>query len=837
MKGPAWLGVRALARRIGTGLARRIGTCLARLVGTGLAVIVAGCGQPSTTAGPFAEVWPELHEQADSLFAIGATAATTRTLRAAQAVVRAPYAPEWQRRELAQAIRADEFWRRAGAGVRTELVRAAAGVRAARLASHRDSIGPGEQLAADAYHRRLELLGADAPSTAIAALEYADLSFRLSRTARTDSLSTHAAEVLERAYGPRHPDLALALELQARTLKNFHGGSALPRALDLYREALRMRVETLGPHALGIASVYHEIGNLERLRHHSVAALDAFRMALSLRREAYGPVHDAVASTLTAMAILEGGRSHFYAAESLAGAAIVASPPGSSTPPMSRAFRLGVWGQLLRHNGHPQRAVQALRTAVALNEQAWSLSPRDEGSTIQSGLSVHGDLALALAELGSAEEALNVLERGTSRILLERSGASSMLDSAGWFARVQRTLAADEALVSWVRSRFAVLGSDDAAWAVVVRDSGPPRWIRLPATAGRLPGGARLRDVFWGELRNAGGWPVRLPGGERVQRLSREMRVAWFDPVEPALAGVRQLLVFSPEQCGGGPLEALGDDHDGWLADRYAVSYTNSASLHALAREHARAWLRSSPALVLGDPSYRRDAVRPWARLAGSREEVASVTEAFPGADVRLGDAANAPALRSMAASGALERLRLIHIAAHTKADGAHLLESQLVLAPTGSGEDASYLSAREIATQWRLNADLVCLTGCRSASGMSSAAQGWLGFQYAFLRAGARSVLVSLWPVDDAAAALLVKAFYADLARSERGGRLGSRSQALMRARQVVREWRDSSGLQPFAHPAYWSGFALIGEPGCSADPVPGGRPLAAVHRSAAQR
>jgi CHAT domain-containing protein len=190
-----------------------------------------------------------------------------------------------------------------------------------------------------------------------------------------------------------------------------------------------------------------------------------------------------------------------------------------------------------------------------------------------------------------------------------------------------------------------------------------------------------------------------------------------------------------------------------------------------------------------------------------------------------------------MAAGGALEQLRLIHIAAHTKLDGAHLLESQLVLAPTSSGEDASYLSAREIATQWRLNADLVCLTGCRSASGMSSAAQGWLGFQYAFLRAGARSVLVSLWPVDDAAAALLVKAFYADLARSERGGRLGSRSEALMHARQVVREWRDSSGLQPFAHPAYWSGFALIGEPGRSADPVPGGRPHAAVHRSAAQR
>jgi CHAT domain-containing protein len=65
---------------------------------------------------------------------------------------------------------------------------------------------------------------------------------------------------------------------------------------------------------------------------------------------------------------------------------------------------------------------------------------------------------------------------------------------------------------------------------------------------------------------------------------------------------------------------------------------------------------------------------------------------------------------------------------------------------------------------------------------------------------------------VDDAAAALLVREFYARLRSDDP---LGSRSAALEGARRAVREWRNAAGQRPFAHPAYWAGFALIGDPG----------------------
>ncbi len=772
----------------------------------------AGCRASGPAGGPLSHVWPELRERADSLLAVGELAAAVRLIEAAPAAVRAPYAPDWQRAELAESRRQFSAYQHATVSARESLVVAARAYRSAVWSSQRDSVAQGQRFAADAYASRLAVLGGGSPATALAALELADLSFRLARTGITDSLALQASGVLERAYGTWHPDVALARELLGRSLKNYQGSTARPRALALYREALRIRVATLGPNALAVAAVYHEIGNLERSAGRPGAAIDALRMALASRRAALGPVNDAVASTLSAMAILEGSRGSWAAAESLAAGAVAASPPGAGTPPMSRAFRLGVLGQLLRHDGRPAEAVRALSEAVALNEAAWALSPRDEGSTIQSGLSLHGDLALALADLGRTVEAFAVLERGTSRNLLEHTGGFDTGPTAAWFARLQGQLSPETALVSWVRTRFSALGADEPSWAVIVRDQGPPRWVRLPATADRLPGGVRLRDVFWKELRNAAFWPVRLPGSEREAKLARDMGEAWFEPLRAGLTGVTNIVVCSPELCGGGPLEALASPSGGWLTDQFVITYAPSATLYTRARESTRRWPRGTKALVVGDPAYGEGGEQPWSRLTGGRDEIAAVALALPAAQVLVHQGATAHALRALAEDGTIGRFRMIHLATHTTVDAGHLLESDLVLAPDRPGDRDSRLSAREIATEWHLDADLVFLSGCRPASGMGAAAQGWLGFQYAFLRAGARSVLVSLWPVDDAVAALLVREFYA---RLPAGATLGSRGVALEGARRAVREWRDPAGRQPFAHPAYWAGFALIGDPG----------------------
>jgi CHAT domain-containing protein len=188
------------------------------------------------------------------------------------------------------------------------------------------------------------------------------------------------------------------------------------------------------------------------------------------------------------------------------------------------------------------------------------------------------------------------------------------------------------------------------------------------------------------------------------------------------------------------------------------------------------------------------------------------VRAALPRVVVLAGAEASARSLRALARTGALSRFRVLHFATHTQVEPARLLESALVLAPDRPGEGESRLSAREIADTWRLDADLVCLTGCQTALGMRAAGQGLLGLQQAFFRAGARSVLVSLWPVDDAATALLMKEFYGRLARATGPG---ARAEALRQAQRAVRDWRAPGGARPYAHPAYWAGFTLVGDAG----------------------
>src|SRR5207249_8285747 len=73
-------------------------------------------------------------------------------------------------------------------------------------------------------------------------------------------------------------------------------------------------------------------------------------------------------------------------------------------------------------------------------------------------------------------------------------------------------------------------------------------------------------------------------------------------------------------------------------------------------------------------------------------------------------------------------------------------------------------LTAEQVLRTWDLNADLVVLSACESARGKQGGGDGPLGFAQPFFLAGARSLVLSLWPVDDTATALLMRRFYENL-------------------------------------------------------------------------
>ena len=123
-------------------------------------------------------------------------------------------------------------------------------------------------------------------------------------------------------------------------------------------------------------------------------------------------------------------------------------------------------------------------------------------------------------------------------------------------------------------------------------------------------------------------------------------------------------------------------------------------------------------------------------------------------------------------------------------------------------------LTVHEIVREWKVDADLVTLSACRTALGKESGGEGFIGFAHAFLQTGARSVLVSLWEVDDEATSLLMGRFYRNLT-GDTAGEPMRKAPALRDAKRWLREYTDEEGRRPFQHPAYWSGFILVGDSG----------------------
>ena len=146
----------------------------------------------------------------------------------------------------------------------------------------------------------------------------------------------------------------------------------------------------------------------------------------------------------------------------------------------------------------------------------------------------------------------------------------------------------------------------------------------------------------------------------------------------------------------------------------------------------------------------------------------------------------------------------MLHIATHglLNADRPELSGILLSLFDRDGLPQAGFFSAAD-AARLELSADLVVLSGCRTALGREVDGEGIVGLARGFLYAGTARVMASLWKVDDAATAALMRTLYRGL--------LGSRSPspaAALRAAQLelLRQPR-------YQHPYYWAGFQLYGE------------------------
>jgi CHAT domain-containing protein len=148
-----------------------------------------------------------------------------------------------------------------------------------------------------------------------------------------------------------------------------------------------------------------------------------------------------------------------------------------------------------------------------------------------------------------------------------------------------------------------------------------------------------------------------------------------------------------------------------------------------------------------------------------------------------------------------LDQFRILHLAVHGFADTQDPERSALVLGTDPKSSDDGLLQAREI-MRLRLNAELTTLSACDSGVGKLQGQEGVSNLVEAFLVAGSKSVVASLWSADDTYASALMEQFYQRLARGE------DTSSALRNAKlDLLAKYGDQ--VSPF----YWAAFIAVGE------------------------
>ena len=188
-------------------------------------------------------------------------------------------------------------------------------------------------------------------------------------------------------------------------------------------------------------------------------------------------------------------------------------------------------------------------------------------------------------------------------------------------------------------------------------------------------------------------------------------------------------------------------------------------------------------------------------RLVGSREEAQQIgaLNGRANTDIRLGFRAEAKAVRERDWS----QFAIVHFGVHALLNTDRPAFSGVVLTmvqPDGSAQNGVLWLSDLYNLRMRVN--LVVLSGCHTANGREVPGEGLEGLSRAFFFAGARSVVGSLWSVEDRETSLLMEKFYGNLIREKQAP-----AEALRRAQLATASAASTSA------PYYWAGFTVQGD------------------------
>jgi CHAT domain-containing protein/Tfp pilus assembly protein PilF len=700
-------------------------------------------------------------------------------------------------------------------------------------------------------------LGASHPDTAIALDNLALLLKSRGRYAEAEPLARRALAIFQAKLGPDHPDTATALENLA-DLSQSQGRYA--EAETMLRRALAIRERALGPQRPETAEAREALAfTLEHLGKLGEAAAN-YRIACAPRAQP----EEAAEPTGEAAKTAEARAANCSTKFSLALRQWFEAGGGAAENDRPEALRQEgfQWAQRAARSA----AGDALARSAALTA-ATSLGVGEEAAAYEAALAERVDLDEAFAKAagepgrGGREERTGLAKARTEVLARTAALARKLRKEAPlyWLYR-----SPDPVSVAALQARTgpdAALLNDNEALLLFLLPPGDERglvfavskervgWARVGLTGDELRqriGGLRARiearrAAF--DRRTAFEIHQALLGDPAIQAVIRDKPVLLFVPSGPLNSLPPGLLVTAPPEGGvAGDADQAQLRATPWLLRSKAVAILPSVSSLRTLRQLIPAHRPTAPdpVLAFADPdfgggtaapvvaapsagpatprgvaSYFRGgeamgaSLRRLPRLPGTRLEGQALEAALGGrpGSLLLGADASKAQLMARNADGRLAKVRVLEFATHGLVAGAAdwLDEPALALAAGPRPEDQLLLASD--ASTLKLNADWVLLSACDTASPDAPEAEGLSGLTRAFFFAGARSLLVSHWPVRDDVAARLIPATLL----AERGKRGLGRAEALREAALAI---LDDVSLHA-ANPVAWAPFTLVGEAG----------------------
>jgi len=460
------------------------------------------------------------------------------------------------------------------------------------------------------------------------------------------------------------------------------------------------------------------------------------------------------------------------------------------------------------------------------------------------------DLSQARTELVKAESATSGKEGNSSAIadatvrmekiesaLAERSAEIRRGEriEAVKLDDVRRNLPRHSMLVSYVsfqrRSVQAVdpsLSNTPSYMAFVLKpgserirvfDLGIAKPIDDLVTQARAAADAEAHSGGLGSIRNERAWRT---AGEALRK-----RI--WDPLQAEIAGAKLVLIVPDGHLNLIPFAGLPQD-DGYLVEHGPVIHVISSERDLMPED---ALQKKSGLLAIGSPTFDLavnslppsplrgdfpstcDAFRSlqFRPLPGSAAEVSDVSSAWrqwnreeASALITGADATSSRFLTEAA------RYRVLHVATHAFVldarcgSGNPLLHAGLVFAGANQSHDASILTAQQIASLDLGGVEWAVLSACNSGNGVLHDGEGVLGLERAFRVAGAHSVVMALWPVDDIVTRQYMRELYI-----ERLARHATTADAVWNSSRKLLLDRRAAGKS--TNPWYWAGFVGSGD------------------------